>query len=161
MLQLPHVTEQLLCHNPHQIAAQLALTVAYLGNQSEYAVNVDEENRNRAESDHGYRPRVVWKKGVYFSENTSFFQLIKLCAVADEIPVDDARAAVDKDGDFVNLMIRLENVFAFVKIVDFRVEIIEYLSYVFGAYAPEEIRFSYNINIPVHNCVNNLNLTII
>ena len=52
-------------------------------------------------------------------------------------------------------MVGLEYVFALIKFTNARVKIIQNFSYVLGADTGEQIVFAENINIPVHNCVNN------
>ena len=59
MLQLAGVIEQLFGHDAHDIAAQLALTVADLGNRGENAVDVDKNDRCRAERHHADGGNVI------------------------------------------------------------------------------------------------------
>ena len=52
-------------------------------------------------------------------------------------------------------MVGSEDVFVFIEYANLCVKIVKYFAYVLGAYAREQIVFSENTNIPVHNCVNN------
>ena len=116
VFHLLHVADILACQNTQQVVEELELAGIKLLAGGLNALYVNKYHGGRALGNGAVGDAFIWRESVCFAKNFALVDFTDNRTVAAEVLADDVRFTLENDGNFADIRIGLDNVFAFMNI---------------------------------------------